>query len=227
MRLAHWRIGGCVWRILQSWLRRGRRQVRSFELPDKAEVLSLDVNPSETILAAGCADATCLLFDMSTGRVVRRMRQSAGRSSTVVCLLSRHLCPGKGVWKLCALVGMFAALVSHDDQVRSVQYSAEGRWLLTSSFDGRAQLQSPIAAQLSLSRLLLALCHGFCMGSLQIALTLGGTLSGPIGVVDIPQSTLAARLAGHSDKVVRACWHPQNLWVVSGGTDRKVILWKP
>ena len=75
--------------------------------------------------------------------------------------------------------------------------------------------------------LIVGALHGFCMGSLQIALTLGGTLSGPIGVVDIPQSTLAARLAGHSDKVVRACWHPQNLWVVSGGTDRKVILWKP
>ena len=52
--------------------------MRAFEPPEKAEVLALDVNPSETIVAAGCADATCLLFDMSTGRVVRRMRQSAG-----------------------------------------------------------------------------------------------------------------------------------------------------
>ena len=131
------------------------------------------------------------------------------------------------------LVHIGAALESHDDQVRSVHYSAEGRWLLTSSFDGRAcewlsvhiKIPACIATQTApVPATCLRSALRWCVA---VSTTLCGRRSAPIGVVDIPQSLLAARLSGHSEKVVRACWHPHNLWVVSGGTDRKVILWKP
>eukprot|EP00960_Hanusia_phi_P064403 765784-Hanusia_phi.AAC.4 len=129
-------------------LRRCRRklialgQVRLWDLRQQAssrvlacpgeEVLSLHFNPSETMLAAGFASETLPPpLSHSSFSFSCSSRNSFPLSSPH--LVADSCC---NVWEL-RMGKVMHRFQHHQHQCRSVEYSPDGRWLVTASFDGK------------------------------------------------------------------------------------------
>eukprot|EP00892_Ulva_mutabilis_P005137 jgi/Ulvmu1/2996/UM015_0036.1 len=117
-------------------------------------------------------------------------------------------------------------MTGHQQLINHVQFSPDGRWLLSASFDKSVKLWDGVTGQF------LATMRGHVGPVYQLSwsadsrMFVSASKDSTIKVWDLRTRKLKVELPGHADEVFAVDWSPDGGTVASGGKDRVVKLWR-
>lgn len=119
-----------------------------------------------------------------------------------------------------------ARMTGHMQLINQVQFSPDGRWVVSASFDKAIKLWDGVTG------IFVATFRGHVGPVYQIAwasdsrMFVSGSKDSTLKVWDVRSKKLKMDLPGHADEVYAVDWSPDGSMVASGGKDRVVKLWR-
>lgn len=176
-------------------------------------------------------DRTARLWDLSTRRLVRTF---TGHTDFVFgCAFGptgsdRAVSAGFDevvrVWEVSS-GRQVAALEGHTDWIRGVQYSRDGRWILSASTDRTLRLWDAVTLQEA------AILAGHtdtvrgCAFSPDSTMVASGSYDGSVRLWDVPSGRAVAVLTGHTSLVFHCVFTPDGRFVLTTSDDKTLRLW--
>lgn len=117
-------------------------------------------------------------------------------------------------------------MTGHQQLINHVQFSPDGRWLLSGSFDKSVKLWDGVTGKF------LATMRGHVGPVYQLSwsadsrMFVSASKDSTLKVWELRTRKLKVELPGHSDEVFAVDWSPDGSTVASGGKDRVVKLWR-
>lgn len=119
-----------------------------------------------------------------------------------------------------------ARLTGHQQLINHVQFSPDGRWLLSASFDKSVKLWDGATGKF------IASFRGHVGPVYQVSwsadsrLFVSASKDSTLKVWELRTRKLKEELPGHADEVFAVDWSPEGSTVASGGKDKVVKLWR-
>lgn len=119
-----------------------------------------------------------------------------------------------------------ARMTGHMQLINQVQFSPDGRWVVSASFDKALKLWD------GLKGVFVATFRGHVGPVYQISwasdsrMFVSGSKDSTLKVWDVRSRKLKMDLPGHADEIYAVDWSPDGSMVASGGKDRVVKLWR-
>lgn len=203
----------------------GGRYVRGAMLGVK----SLALLPDGRSVAGACGDKIVRIWDLRTGRVVRRVAPHKEPISAIVLSPDGKLLASGGwdstvhVWDLAADRELHA-LTGHTKWVSSLAFSGDGKRLLSGGLDATIRLWDVDAG-----KALAVVSTGAAVDS--VALSSDGRLAvcdgeRDVAVWDLATKTRIQKLEGHGADVHAVALSGDGRFVLSGGDDGTMRLWR-
>ncbi len=200
-----------------------------FDPADLGEGGRVSLNPSETLLAAGCIDGTVRLWDVASGREVARLKGHDKYATDVAFHPDGSLLATTGrdgtvrLWDV-ATRAPVADLRGHTGEVWRVAFSADGKLLASGSHDRTICLWDAQTHEQLKSIPLGSIVYGvvFSPDGTRLA---AGCRDNTIRLIDVARRQQVAELRGHTDYVHAVAWSPDGTRLVSGSGDHTVRVW--
>ncbi|GMH33941.1 hypothetical protein BSKO_01775 [Bryopsis sp. KO-2023] len=130
------------------------------------------------------------------------------------------------LWKPAEGTKPLARMTGHQQLINQVQFSPDGRWIISASFDKSVKLWD------GLNGTFVATFHGHVGPVFQVAwatdsrMFVSGSQDSTLKVWDMKTKRLKVELPGHADQVFSVDWAPNGASVASGGKDKVLKLWR-
>eukprot|EP00210_Caulerpa_lentillifera_P000986 g950.t1 len=121
---------------------------------------------------------------------------------------------------------LVARLTGHMQLINQVQFSPDGRWIISASFDKSIKVWDGVKGTFYAS------LFGHVGPVFQVSWSpdsrffVSGSKDSTLKVWDVKKKKLAEDLPGHADEVYSVDWSPNGGFVASGGKDRVVKIWR-
>jgi RNA polymerase sigma factor (sigma-70 family) len=204
-------------------------------------VMSVAFSPDARLLVTGSQDGSVSLWDVSSGKEVRRFRPGGEVFSVAFSPDGKVLAAGGGargkagevrLWD--AASGKETALREHDDLVVSVAFAPDGRVLATGGRDGAVTLWDVGQFRRragSRGKATAIYSVAFSPDGKRLASAGGeeflgeGNRDGDLGLWDVATGKALATIGGHAGTVTSVAFSPDGKTLASGGFDRTVRVW--
>ncbi len=224
---------------------------QDFHAPGKLE--SLAVSDDGKLFATGGENGIVQIWETETGKVLKSLRQAgASLINSVAMSADGKLVAAGGndpasyitVWNVATGTPLQTKFSGHNGEVLSVAFSKDGQRLLTGSRDRTARLWD-----VETGRLIQTLsghtywvwCAAFSPDEASIVtagqdgiaivwnyeVSRGKTINVADDWTDEKKITQMAPFTGHAGPIFSAAFSPDGKSVVTGGYDRRVLIWKP
>jgi WD40 repeat protein len=221
---------------VKSW-RRENGQLQRVITDFDSVVRSIDVNPSNGLLATGLLDGQIKIWDNETGKLLRILKGHTDAVSSVAFSPDSRFLVSSGVrsdrtvrvWDATTGEMLRTLLGGHQDWVLSVAVSPNGRYIASSSADKTIKLWD------FESGLLLKTFTGHTNWVRSVAFSrnnnriVSGSKDGTVKVWDVDSGALRYDLSGKTkaiDEVQSVAFASDNQTIMAGSTDQIVRIWR-
>jgi WD40 repeat protein len=207
-----------------------RELARQLALRDGRVVRSVAVTPDGKYVVSGSLDNTVRLWELATGKEVRRF---AGHKDTVLSVavtpdgkyvLSASADKTVRLWEL-ATGKEVRRFMGHRSEVNSVAVTPDGKYVVSGSGDKTVRLWELATGQ-EVRRFT---GHEYCVNSVAVTpdgkYIVSGSDDKTARLWDLATGQEVRRFTGHEDAVRSVAVTPDGKYVVSGSQDNTVRLW--
>lgn len=194
-----------------------------------SSVRAIEFSPCGKFVATASADKSAVIWDAATGEPVSKtLRHEYPLNDLAYSPCGNYIATagsGKGaiIWNIKQAEP--AKVLVHKKGQYMINYSNNGKLLITASMDGTAQIWDAATG---------AKVHGPLKHNAEVSIAifspngkLAATASsdGNIKVWDVKKGTLLHELAGHTDWILDMKFSPDSKMLLSGSKDKTAILW--
>ncbi len=214
----------------QLWDLETRKQIVRFS-PHGA-VASADISPEGRLLVTGSWDRSAKIWDVATGRTVRKLDglhkgyvNSVEFSSDGTLILTGSDDGTARLWDVATAEPVEPIFRGHKTRIRQARFSGDGRRILTVANDKTARIWDRASAEV-LHTLVghewAVLCGAFSADGERVVT---GSEDNTAIVWDASTSELLLKLAGHTDSVTSVAFSPDGRRVMTASQDNTAKLW--
>ncbi|MBZ0281060.1 MAG: TIR domain-containing protein [Anaerolineae bacterium] len=193
-------------------------------------VLSVAFTPDGRFAVSGSADKTLMVWEVATGRILRRFEGQTDAISSVAVspdgtlALSGSFDGTLALWDL-ATGELLRQLVGHTNSVYSVAFSPDGRYAVSGSADNTLRLwdvRRGIVIRVFVGQVDTISSVAVSPDARQV---LSGSADNTIILWDVETGRELHQFEGHTDSIYSVAFSPDGIQFLSGSADNTLILW--